>query len=192
MVTIAVVVNVLAAEPALRWRFDATKTRAYSLSAQTRRLLAELDGQWTIALVLDRGAMDPAVLRQVVPSASSGSLRVRRARSSRRDPTAVPTTRTARKLTTEKNSKPHPRRLYRPSCRGPVGAGGRTADGYERTAARGRLRLPTAGGRPPAARSQTPTSGADPRKPLVPGPRKEMKRWQPRPIPSSAPTTRCF
>jgi hypothetical protein len=65
VVTIAVVVNILAVEPGLRWRFDATKTRAYSLSAQTRRLLAELSGQWTIALVLDRGAMDPAVLRQV-------------------------------------------------------------------------------------------------------------------------------
>ncbi|MHC4588634.1 MAG: DUF7088 domain-containing protein [Planctomycetota bacterium] len=63
--TIAVVVNVLAFEPALRFRFDATKTRAYSLSDQTRRLLADLDGPWTIALVLDRGAMDPAVLRQV-------------------------------------------------------------------------------------------------------------------------------
>jgi hypothetical protein len=52
-------------EPVLRWRFDATKTRAYSLSDQTRHLLAELEGQWTIALVLDRGGMDPAVLRQV-------------------------------------------------------------------------------------------------------------------------------
>jgi hypothetical protein len=65
VVTIVVVVNLLAAETALRWRFDATKTRAYSLSPQTQRLLAELDGAWTIALVLDRGAMDPAVLRQV-------------------------------------------------------------------------------------------------------------------------------
>jgi hypothetical protein len=65
LVTIVVVVNMLAVEPALRWRFDATKTRAYSLSAQTRRLLADLDGSWTIALVLDRGAVDPAVLRQV-------------------------------------------------------------------------------------------------------------------------------
>jgi hypothetical protein len=65
VVTIAVVVNVLFAEPALRWRFDATKTRAYSLSPQTRRLLAELEGRWTIALVLDREGIDPAVLRQI-------------------------------------------------------------------------------------------------------------------------------
>jgi hypothetical protein len=65
VVTIVVVVNMLAVEPAWRFRFDATKTRAYSLSAQTRRLLAELEGAWTIALVLDRGAVDPAVLRQV-------------------------------------------------------------------------------------------------------------------------------
>jgi hypothetical protein len=65
LVTITVVVNMLAAEPALRWRFDATKTRAYSLSAQTTRLLGSLEGRWTIALVLDRGSTDPAVLRQV-------------------------------------------------------------------------------------------------------------------------------
>ncbi|MHC5008981.1 MAG: DUF7088 domain-containing protein, partial [Planctomycetota bacterium] len=65
VVTIVVVVNMLAVEPALRWRFDATKTRAYSLSAQTRGLLDDLEGEWTIALVLDRGAMDPAVLSQV-------------------------------------------------------------------------------------------------------------------------------
>ena len=65
VVTIVVVVNMLAIEPALRWRFDATKTRAYSLSAQTLGLLDDLEGEWTIALVLDRGAMDPAVLRQV-------------------------------------------------------------------------------------------------------------------------------
>jgi hypothetical protein len=65
VVTIVVVVNMLAVEPALRWRFDATKTRAYSLSAQTLGLLDDLEGEWTIALVLDRGAVDPAVLRQV-------------------------------------------------------------------------------------------------------------------------------
>ncbi len=65
IVTIAVAVNCLAAHPALRWRLDATKTRAYSLSEQTRRLLAQLDGEWTIALIMSREGREPALLRQV-------------------------------------------------------------------------------------------------------------------------------
>ncbi len=63
--TIAVVVNVLAAHPNLRWRADATKTRAYSLSEQTLRLVDDLDGAWTIALVMSDESVDHAVRRQV-------------------------------------------------------------------------------------------------------------------------------
>ena len=65
VVTIAVVANYFAARPWLRLRLDATKTRAYSLSDQTRRLLEELDGEWTIALVGGGDSVEPAVLRQV-------------------------------------------------------------------------------------------------------------------------------
>ena len=63
--TIAVVVNVLAAHPSLRWRADATKTRAYSLSEQTLGLIENLEGEWTIVLVMSDDAVDDAVRRQV-------------------------------------------------------------------------------------------------------------------------------
>ncbi|MCH7798195.1 MAG: Gldg family protein [Planctomycetes bacterium] len=65
VVTIAVVVNVLAAHPRLRWQADATKTRAYSLSPQTKKLLAGLDGEWLIAVVMGDEGVDRALLRQV-------------------------------------------------------------------------------------------------------------------------------
>ncbi len=44
--------------PALRVRLDATKTRAYSLSELSRRLLAELKGEWTIALLISESSAD--------------------------------------------------------------------------------------------------------------------------------------
>ncbi len=62
--TIGIVVNVLAAESRLRLRVDATRTRAYSLSDQTRRLLAGLEGDWRIVLVMSPRGMDQALLRQ--------------------------------------------------------------------------------------------------------------------------------
>ncbi len=62
---IAVAANGLAALPSLRMRVDATRTRAYSLSPQTRELLSGLEGDWTIALILDSAQADPAVDRQV-------------------------------------------------------------------------------------------------------------------------------
>ncbi|MHC4416180.1 MAG: DUF7088 domain-containing protein [Planctomycetota bacterium] len=65
ILTIAVVVNFFAERPWLRLRLDATKTRAYSLSDQTGRLLADLDGDWTIAVVVSPDGVEPAVLRQV-------------------------------------------------------------------------------------------------------------------------------
>lgn len=65
VVTIAIVINGFAARPGLRFRGDATKTRAYSLSPQTRQMLAGLDGQWTIALVMSARDVDDAVRRQV-------------------------------------------------------------------------------------------------------------------------------
>jgi len=65
ILTIAVVVNVIAAHPALRWRADATKTRAYSLSEQTVNLLEDIEGDWTIAVILTTDGVDPALLRQI-------------------------------------------------------------------------------------------------------------------------------
>jgi hypothetical protein len=50
---------------AYRTRFDATKTRAYSLSEQSRALLRELEGDWTIAIVLVEQDVDRAVSRQI-------------------------------------------------------------------------------------------------------------------------------
>ncbi|MHC5022989.1 MAG: hypothetical protein ACYTGG_03620 [Planctomycetota bacterium] len=49
----------------LRMQVDATKTRAYSLSEQTTRLLAGLDGDWTIALLMIESDSDPALRRQI-------------------------------------------------------------------------------------------------------------------------------
>ena len=65
IVTIAVAVNAIAAHPAFRWRADATKTRAYSLSEQTRNLLESIEGDWTIAVVLTTEGVDRALLRQI-------------------------------------------------------------------------------------------------------------------------------
>ena len=51
--------------PALRLEVDATKTRAYSLSEQTRHLLENLEGDWRISLVFVRDEIDRDVLRQM-------------------------------------------------------------------------------------------------------------------------------
>jgi len=51
--------------PALRSGIDATKTRAYSLSEQTRQLLGELEDDWRISLVFIREEIDRDVLRQM-------------------------------------------------------------------------------------------------------------------------------
>lgn len=65
VITIAVVMNVFAQRPDFRSRIDSTKTRAYSLSEQTRRMLGSLDGQWTVAVLLTEDTADRAVRRQV-------------------------------------------------------------------------------------------------------------------------------
>ena len=46
-------------------KIDATKTRAYSLSPQTRTLLDRLEGKWTISIVLVEANVDRPVLRQI-------------------------------------------------------------------------------------------------------------------------------
>jgi len=63
--TILIVANHLSRRDVLRWTVDATKTRAYSLSQQTKNLLDSLDGSWTIALLLSDGTTDPATRRQI-------------------------------------------------------------------------------------------------------------------------------
>ncbi len=65
VIVIAVVVNGFAAMPGLRVTADATKTRAYSLSAQTQAMLDDLAGEWTIAVVMSPDNVDMAVRRQV-------------------------------------------------------------------------------------------------------------------------------
>ena len=65
IIVIAVVVNFFAARPSLRLRLDATKTRAYSLTEQTRGMLADLQGDWTVAMVMVQENIDLAVRRQV-------------------------------------------------------------------------------------------------------------------------------
>lgn len=55
----------LARRPELRVRLDATKTRAYSLSPQTRELLAGLEGSWRIAVILTESDTDERIRRQV-------------------------------------------------------------------------------------------------------------------------------
>lgn len=65
LLLIAAQVVWLASRPGVRRTFDATKTRAYSLSDQTRRMLEGLTGPWSITVVVDERATDPAVLRQV-------------------------------------------------------------------------------------------------------------------------------
>ena len=55
----------LSRRPELRVRLDATKTRAYSLSPQTRELLAGLEGSWRIAVILTESDTDERIRRQV-------------------------------------------------------------------------------------------------------------------------------
>ncbi|MFO0962339.1 MAG: hypothetical protein U0625_05470 [Phycisphaerales bacterium] len=51
--------------PLVRRTADMTKSRAYTLSENTRSLLAGLEGEWQIAVLLSATAADPAVARQV-------------------------------------------------------------------------------------------------------------------------------
>ena len=92
IVTLAVVVNFFAARPWLRVRLDATKTRAYSLSPQTRQLLDDLDGEWQVVVVAGPDRVDPTALRQVdeiLDRFESASDKVRTMRLDPADPAAL-------------------------------------------------------------------------------------------------------
>lgn len=65
MIAIAGSLTLLLNRPALRVQLDATKTRAYSLSGQTRSLLGRLSGDWRISILLVKGNVDRATLRQI-------------------------------------------------------------------------------------------------------------------------------
>jgi hypothetical protein len=62
---IAVALNYFSMRSEYRSQIDATKTRAYSLSQQTRQLLASLEGEWELALIMSPKSIDRAVRRQV-------------------------------------------------------------------------------------------------------------------------------
>ena len=90
VVVIAVAANFFSLQPSFRAQIDATKTRAYSLSPQTRNLLTDLEGDWTIALLVSERFIDApregrsmrssgAFPRQRRASASSESIRPIRA-----------------------------------------------------------------------------------------------------------------
>jgi hypothetical protein len=83
LAAIGVTLNFFAQRSPFRAQLDATKTRVYSLSEQTRRLLATLRGEWTIALLLVEQDADRAMRRQLDEvlrqfSAAAPGLRVAR------------------------------------------------------------------------------------------------------------------
>jgi hypothetical protein len=57
--------NFFAMRSEFRAQIDATKTRAYSLSDQTRKMLESLQGDWTIALVVSEASVNPSVRKQM-------------------------------------------------------------------------------------------------------------------------------
>ena len=61
----ALALSALFARPALRAEFDATKTRAYTLSESTGSLIAGLSGEWHIAILASEESADPAALRRL-------------------------------------------------------------------------------------------------------------------------------
>lgn len=65
VLVILVALNFFSLQPSFRAQIDATKTRAYSLSPQTRNLLSDLEGDWTIALLVSERYIDPPLRRQV-------------------------------------------------------------------------------------------------------------------------------
>ncbi len=60
-----VAINTIAMSEATRLRFDATGSRAYTLSEQSQQLLATLENPWKIVILLDDSKVERAVLRQV-------------------------------------------------------------------------------------------------------------------------------
>jgi hypothetical protein len=65
LLALTIVINFFAGRPAFRGQIDATKTRAYSLIPASRELIAGLEGQWTIALVMDEQRADRSMRRQI-------------------------------------------------------------------------------------------------------------------------------
>lgn len=61
----ALAVAALLARPSLRAEFDATKTRAYTLSASTDGFLRSLQGSWRVAVLVSAERADPAGLRRL-------------------------------------------------------------------------------------------------------------------------------
>ena len=60
-----VALNDIFMQPDLRERIDATKSRSYSLSPRTQQLLGNLEGPWSITVVMVDSDTDPAVVRQI-------------------------------------------------------------------------------------------------------------------------------
>jgi len=60
-----VALNDIFMQPDLRVRIDATKSRSYSLSPRTQQLLGNLEGPWSITVVMVDSDTDPAVVRQI-------------------------------------------------------------------------------------------------------------------------------
>jgi len=58
-------INDISLNEQFRWRFDATGSRAYTLSDQTKHLLNDLDQPWKIVILLDESTADRGMLKQV-------------------------------------------------------------------------------------------------------------------------------
>lgn len=63
--TILISLNVMFQRGEWRARIDATQTRAYSLSEQTRQILGSLEGEWTISLLMIEEEKDASLRRQI-------------------------------------------------------------------------------------------------------------------------------
>jgi ABC-2 type transport system permease protein len=57
--------NIVFLQPMFRWHVDATKSRTYSLSPRTEKMLETLEGPWRISVLLAEADADQAILRQV-------------------------------------------------------------------------------------------------------------------------------
>ena len=65
LIVLGLSINVIAHQTPVRMQFDATKTRAYSLSPATRNTLQRLEGDWTIAIISLQSLSDRATQTQV-------------------------------------------------------------------------------------------------------------------------------
>ncbi|MCH2162870.1 MAG: ABC transporter permease, partial [Phycisphaerales bacterium] len=78
--------------PALRMDVDVTKTRAYSLGQGTQRLLKDLDGEWSVRLLVADDTSDPVMVRlvdEVLERMSKSSPSLSAERIDPTDPAAV-------------------------------------------------------------------------------------------------------